>query len=220
VVEVVGTDEFSDWFHDLGDSDQDAVARVVDMLESAGVSLPFPYGSAIEGSRYALRELRIKSRGKQIRVLYAFDVERQAVLLIGGDKTGHDRFYEVAIPKAERLLEAIPRRTGCGAQEEVMKVQRWADIKARSMTKERIAKVRRAADEELLALSLRELREVAGKNQVEMAELVEVTQSALSRMERREDNPISTLRRYVEALGGELEIVAVLGNKRITLTGV
>jgi DNA-binding XRE family transcriptional regulator len=101
-----------------------------------------------------------------------------------------------------------------------MKVQRWADIKARSMTKERIAKVRRAADEELLALSLRELREVAGKNQVEMAELVEVTQSALSRMERREDNPISTLRRYVEALGGELEIVAVLGNKRITLTGV
>ena len=103
MVEVVGTDEFSDWFHDLGDSDQDAVARVVDMLESAGVSLPFPYSSAIEGSRYALRELRIKSRGKQIRVLYAFDVERQAVLLIGGDKTGNDRFYEVTIPKAERL---------------------------------------------------------------------------------------------------------------------
>jgi DNA-binding XRE family transcriptional regulator len=101
-----------------------------------------------------------------------------------------------------------------------MKVQRWADIKARSMTKKRIARARRAADEELLALSLRELREMAGKNQVEMAEIVEVTQSALSRMERREDNPISTLRRYVEALGGELEIVAVLGNKRIALTGV
>ena len=47
-----------------------------------------------------------------------------------------------------------------------------------------------------------------------------MTQSALSRMERREDNPIAALRRYVQALGGEIEVVAVLGNKRITLNGV
>lgn len=53
-----------------------------------------------------------------------------------------------------------------------------------------------------------------------MADLVEVTQSALSRLERREDNPIDVLRRYVEALGGELEVVAVLGNKRVKLLGV
>ncbi len=47
-----------------------------------------------------------------------------------------------------------------------------------------------------------------------------MTQAELSRFERREDRKLSTLRKYVEALGGELEIAAVFGNKRITLTGV
>jgi len=99
-------------------------------------------------------------------------------------------------------------------------MKKWADIKGRKMNSERIDRVRREAVEELRALTLRQLREEAGKTQVEMAELVETTQSALSRMERREDNPIDALRRYVEALGGELEVVAVLGNKRVKLLGV
>ena len=38
-----------------------------------------------------------------MRILYAFDPKRQAVLLFGGDKTGNDRFYEQVIPRAERL---------------------------------------------------------------------------------------------------------------------
>src|SRR5262245_22604322 len=101
-----------------------------------------------------------------------------------------------------------------------MKTQKWSDIKARNMSPERIARARKEADEELRAMTLRELREMAGKTQAEVAELAEVTQSALSRMERREDNPIAALRRYVHALGGEIEVVAVLGNKRITLNGV
>jgi hypothetical protein len=63
------------------------------------VSLGFPYSSAIEGSRHALRELRIQHGGRPYRVLYAFDPERQAVLLLGGDKTGHDRFYEEHVPR-------------------------------------------------------------------------------------------------------------------------
>lgn len=96
----------------------------------------------------------------------------------------------------------------------------WADIKRSKMDPDRIARVRRQAVQELHELTLRQLREDAGKTQVEMAELTEMTQSALSRIERREDNPIDALRRYVEALGGELEIVAVLGNKRVKLLGV
>lgn len=99
-------------------------------------------------------------------------------------------------------------------------MKKWADIKAQTMSPERIARVRKEATDELRALTLRQLREEAGKTQVEMADLVEVTQSALSRLERREDNPIDVLRRYVEALGRELEVVAVLGNKRVKLLGV
>jgi hypothetical protein len=103
MVEVVGSDEFVEWFESLDDSDMDAVARVVDMLEMQGPTLPFPYSSAIKNAQMALRELRVQSRGRPLRVFYAFDPIRQAVLLIGGDKTGDDRFYERMIPLAEQI---------------------------------------------------------------------------------------------------------------------
>ena len=85
---------------------------------------------------------------------------------------------------------------------------------------ERITRVRNSARNEVIALTLRELREEAGLTQVEVSKLADMTQSALSRLERREDNPIPALRQYVEALGGELELVAILGRKRIKLVGV
>jgi hypothetical protein len=52
-----------------------------------------------------MRELRIQHRGHAFRVLYAFDPNRAAVLLIGGDKTGNDRWYEIFIPIADRLYD-------------------------------------------------------------------------------------------------------------------
>jgi hypothetical protein len=112
VVEVFGTDEFEDWFLGLDEVDGSAVVRVVGLLEVKGSTLGFPYASAIHGSSYALRELRIQSRGRPLRVLYAFDPERQAVLLIGADKTGDDRFYERMIPAAERIWKEYLRETG------------------------------------------------------------------------------------------------------------
>ena len=52
-----------------------------------------------------MRELRVQSGGRPIRVFYAFDPRRNAILLIGGDKTGDDRFYEAYVPKADRLYD-------------------------------------------------------------------------------------------------------------------
>ncbi|GAC1351989.1 MAG: type II toxin-antitoxin system RelE/ParE family toxin [Polyangiales bacterium] len=115
MIEVVVTGLFEDWYGAPEEEDQDAVARVVGLLEARGVTLPFPHSSAIAGSRSALRELRVQSQGKPLRVLYAFDPERQAVLLVGGDKTGDDRWYERTIPIAERewdsYLEEIRRKS-------------------------------------------------------------------------------------------------------------
>lgn len=111
MISVIGCDEFAEWFHELDDSDTDAVARVVDMLELQGPTLPFPYSSAIKGSRVALRELRIQSKGKPLRVFYVFDPARQAVLLIGGDKTGDNRFYERFIPQAETIWARYLKET-------------------------------------------------------------------------------------------------------------
>ena len=60
-------------------------------------------GSRVCPSSFALRELRTQARGDPLRTLYAFDPARQAVLLIGGDKIGDDRFYDRMIPIAEKI---------------------------------------------------------------------------------------------------------------------
>ena len=52
-----------------------------------------------------MRELRVQSRGRPIRVFYAFDPRRSAILLIGGDKASDTRFYERMIPVADRLYD-------------------------------------------------------------------------------------------------------------------
>lgn len=106
MVEVLGTTEFEEWFLDLDARDTVAVVRVVGLLEARGLALGFPYSSALVGSRYALRELRIQSAGRPLRIVYAFDPKRQAVLILGGDKTGDDHFYERIIPQAEAIWES------------------------------------------------------------------------------------------------------------------
>ena len=52
-----------------------------------------------------MRELRVQSGGHPLRVFYAFDPRRSAILLIGGDKTGDNRFYERMIPIADQLYD-------------------------------------------------------------------------------------------------------------------
>jgi len=104
--EVEYTDEFGRWFGDLPWSDQDAIDFTVDLLTAQGPNLRFPHSSGISTSRHAhMRELRIQSEGRPLRVFYAFDPRRSAILLIGGDKTGDDRFYERLIPVADDLYD-------------------------------------------------------------------------------------------------------------------
>ena len=52
-----------------------------------------------------MRELRIQHKGRPYRVLYAFDPRRVAMLLIGGDKTGNNRWYEEYVPAADSIYE-------------------------------------------------------------------------------------------------------------------
>jgi hypothetical protein len=51
-----------------------------------------------------MRELRPQHQGRPYRVLYAFDPRRTAILLIGGDKTGNDRWYDEYVPVADRIF--------------------------------------------------------------------------------------------------------------------
>ena len=63
-----------------------------------------------------------------------------------------------------------------------------------------------------VALALAELRQQAEKTQTELAEVLGVTQTNISRIERANDLYVSTLKKYVEALGGRLELRAVFPN--------
>jgi hypothetical protein len=105
--EVEYTDEFDDWWAELDEAQQDRLAATVMLLAEQGPALPFPYSSGINGSRHAhMRELRVQVGGHPLRVFYAFDPRRTAILLVGGDKTGRDRFYEEYVPVADDLYDA------------------------------------------------------------------------------------------------------------------
>ena len=101
----------------------------------------------------------------------------------------------------------------------MMATYKWSELKEK-LAPERRARLDADVRRELLAMELRELRQEAGKTQAEVAEIAEMTQAELSKFERRDDHLISTLRRYVTALGGRLEVVAVFDKKRIPLKGV
>ena len=95
-----------DWWVGLAEGEQEYVTVVVELLAEYGPQLLFPYSSGVAGSRHGhIRELRVQSGGRPVRVFYAFDPRRSAILLIGGDKTGDDRFYEQLVPLADRLYD-------------------------------------------------------------------------------------------------------------------
>ena len=114
--EIEFTDEFGAWWNSLSEDEQESVAASVELLRRLGPNLPRPQADVLKGSKHSnMKELRTQHQGRPIRTLFAFDPRRSAILLIGGDKTGDDRFYERMIPLADRLYDehlATLRREG------------------------------------------------------------------------------------------------------------
>ena len=76
------------------------------MLMEAGPALGYPQSTGIKDSKFGhMRELRIQHEGRPYRVLYAFYPIRVALLLLGGDKTGNERWYEKMVPIADAIYE-------------------------------------------------------------------------------------------------------------------
>jgi hypothetical protein len=70
-----------------------------------GPLLRRPHSDVVGRSEYPnMKELRVQHAGRPYRVLYAFDPKREALLLIGGDKTGNDRWYDEFVPQADKLF--------------------------------------------------------------------------------------------------------------------
>jgi hypothetical protein len=104
--EVEYTDEFEMWWDSLAAEEQRSVRAGVELLTQFGPHLRHPQSSGIHGSRHGhMRELRIQHAGRPYRILYAFDPQRTAILLIGGEKTGDDRWYDRFVPYADELYD-------------------------------------------------------------------------------------------------------------------
>ena len=100
------TDEFEFWWNGLSEALQIDIDASVHLLEKMGINLPFPHTSKLINSKHShMRELRVQSKGKPIRILYAFDPRRHVILLIGGDKTGNSSWYEKNVPIADQLYD-------------------------------------------------------------------------------------------------------------------
>ena len=100
------TNEFEAWWHTLNEEQQEALTDRVTLLGENGPSLKRPVVGEISSSRHQhMKELRVTAAGA-LRVLFAFDPRRNAILLIGGDKSGQwQQWYRKAVPVADDLYD-------------------------------------------------------------------------------------------------------------------
>ena len=158
-----------------------------------------------------MKELRFNWMGEVWRVAFAFDPLRQAVLLVAGDKSSvnQKRFYAKLIDIADaRYKEQIASINKVNIKD-FKNGKKLDDIMA-SMPKKRRSAIENRAME---LATLKDLRHASEKTQEELAALLGVGQDTISRLEKRSDMLLSTLRHYVECMGGKLELVAKFPNR-------
>ena len=104
--EIEFADEFEFWWNALSQEEQISINASAILLEEYGVQLKYPHSSGINRSKHAhVRELRTQHEGRPYRTLYAFNPLRTAILLLAGDKTGDDDWYDKNVPVADRLYD-------------------------------------------------------------------------------------------------------------------
>ena len=110
---VETTEEYDAWFLEQDVDGQALIQMRIELLKEHGPHLPRPYADTLKGSWLSnLKELRAQSTGNVFRIAFLFDKERNAVLLIGGDKKGKDEklFYRNLIKQAEEIYKLYQER--------------------------------------------------------------------------------------------------------------
>lgn len=97
------------------------------------------------------------------------------------------------------------------------KLTKWSELESK-MSPEARAEVDRRVQEELKQMPLHELRAARRLTQQQLARTLDMTQAAVSQMEKRTDMYLSTLENFVEAMGGHLEMHAVFPDGSVKLT--
>lgn len=115
--EIEFTDEFNEWWDGLTMEEQTSIDRSVIVLSDMGAKLGRPHVDTVKGSKYPnMKELRVQHAGRYFRIFFAFNPQRNGILLLGGDKRGNQRFYDEMIPLADKIytrhLDELYSETG------------------------------------------------------------------------------------------------------------
>jgi hypothetical protein len=104
--EVVFPGQMLAWIAELEPGNRDSLFTAIDLFRDFGPHLDRPYVGKIVGSKLTnMKELRpLSNSSGHLRVLFVFDPDRTAVLLVAGDKTGQwNKWYKKQIPIAEEI---------------------------------------------------------------------------------------------------------------------
>lgn len=100
------TDEIAEWIAQLDDNAKEAIFKNLLILKDIGPTLGRPYVDSVKESKYKnMKELRVQNKKRVFRIFFAFEPDRKAILLVGGDKKGDKRFYQQMIPIADKRYE-------------------------------------------------------------------------------------------------------------------
>jgi DNA-binding transcriptional regulator YiaG len=204
-------DDFVPEFQALNEAVQDELLAHVAVLETFGPQLGRPRVDTLKGSRHAnVKEIRLDAADGVWRFAFAFDPQRKAIVLCGGEC------------QRSPCSPCAGERGTSALKEEETTIMRNLDRIRRQLTPARRRKIAaRAATLITEQKSLRELRQAHKLTQERMAQVLGIGQDSVSRLEQRSDLLISTLRGYVEALGGRLSLVAEFPNQQpVILTGI
>lgn len=112
----VDIEHIAEWLTSLDEKSREQVVAAIELLEGLGPGLGRPLVDSVKASRHKnMKELRPGSSGRsELRILFAFDPRRSAIMLIAGDKAGNwSRWYRKNIPRADDLLdEHLERLSG------------------------------------------------------------------------------------------------------------
>jgi hypothetical protein len=101
---IIRTEELVGWIRELDDDAKESIFKSLLVLRETGPALGRPHVDTVKGSEFPnMKELRVQNKGRVFRIFFAFDPVRNAILLIGGDKKGDNKFYDEMIPRADEL---------------------------------------------------------------------------------------------------------------------
>ena len=108
-------EDYFAWFKELDEGLGDEIGANIEVLKELGPNLGRPRVDTLKDSAYTnMKELRIQYQGEPWRIIFAFDPERSAILLLGGNKAGDKRWYKTNIPIADerygRHLQSLEQK--------------------------------------------------------------------------------------------------------------